>query len=186
MDGHVAAGRAHGDGNVSGRQRWRVVHAVPHHRDPMPRRLQVVHYFQFLVGQYFRLNVRAVHLGRDALGHAPAVAGHHHQLLQADVPQRVQGVGRVGADFVFQADPAQQAAGPRDNQQAQALSVGHVQGADVHAAFSQPVLASDQDLIAIDHGAHPVPGKFLKLRGIRQCQARAPRDLDHRARHRMP
>ena len=76
LDGDVGAG-AHGDADIGGGQRRRIVDAVAGHRDDAARRRSRSTTVALLLRQHLGLDVVDAELARDRLGGRAVVAGQH-------------------------------------------------------------------------------------------------------------
>ena len=120
LDGDVGAG-AHGDADVGGGKRRRVVHAVAGHGDHASFAAQPLHHLRLAVGQHLRLDLVDAEMARDRLRGGAVVAGEHHH-AQAFAPQRRQRGGRRFLDRIGDRDHAGELAVERDEDRGRAVA----------------------------------------------------------------
>ena len=87
VNGHFAAGRAHGDAHIPGGEGRGVVHAVADDCDTVTAGLDLAHEFDFVLRQAFGHDFFAPDFARHAGGDGLAIAGDHGDAANADLGQ---------------------------------------------------------------------------------------------------
>src|SRR5207248_2121744 len=105
VDGDFAAGRAHRDAHVAGRQRRRVIDAVADHGDPVTAAFHLAHKLDFVLRETLADDFLAADLARDARGDRLAITRNHRDAPDLVLFQPGQRLARFGARLVLQADP---------------------------------------------------------------------------------
>src|SRR5438552_517529 len=77
MDRHFTAGSAHGNANITGRQRRSIIDAVTDYRDLVALGLDAAHKFDFVLREAFPFDFLTTDFARHANGNGLAVARDH-------------------------------------------------------------------------------------------------------------
>jgi hypothetical protein len=165
FDGDISAG-AHGNTNIGGGKRGRIVHAVPRHPNNAAFGFQTGHHSAFGIGQYIGLNFFKSKAPRHGFSGDPVVTGHHDD-ADAFCLERCQGARRGLLNRIGNRnDPGRLATDcNKDGSCAfTAMAVGGIgQRCGINAELRQIGRVADGHAAAVDGADHTFAGGRIKI-----------------------